>query len=187
MEPILIARTEPKERMDVDHGQRWTEYRLVEHPLRWLSFAVEMRHIRTDREQVTEEDWCIWQQGGTKPAAVEAGMGDTAYEEATSLHPLHKAAVERSRLVRASYDRIYKAEQALRAAQYEVARYKFHCDQEFAKKVRGVDDSAKIERIKQRMLKTRGPIMDGLRLIVEGARKELEAAKEEAKALGLDC
>ncbi len=65
MDPIIIARTEPRERMEVDHGTRWTEYRLRDAQLYNYTFVVEMRHIRTvengGQRQITEEDWQLWQ------------------------------------------------------------------------------------------------------------------------------
>ena len=49
MEPVLIARSQPRERSDVDNGSRWKEYRLsgVGPFGAGPGFAVEMRYVRS--------------------------------------------------------------------------------------------------------------------------------------------
>lgn len=171
---IMLARTARRERMDVDHGERWAEYRLVR--TAWDGYAVEHRYIRTEGDTITEGEWEPWQIGRTRKAAVYEGIGDTAYMEAESLHRLHATAVARCRTIRAAHDRVYRAEKALAAAQQAADEYKYTCNRDFSKRIAGKTD-AQAEAIRKRMLVRRGRLMASLSGAVDAAEAELTAAK----------
>ena len=181
-ESILLARTAKRERMDVDNGQLWAEYRLVSAGFVGSGYWVEMRYIRSDGGIISAEEWKQWQCGTTPKAAVEEGMGDTAYEEAASLHLLHAEAVKQSRAIRFANDNAYKAQQAAIAAAKEVESYKFECNQEFYKKTKNMDES-KAEACKKRMLKIRGPHMEELKARAAETKKVAEELAELAVKL----
>lgn len=104
-EPILIARRAPKEHANGAPGNWWAEYRVRElapderwHRLQgYATHILEMRYCHEqDSEYCPGGDshdgrWYPWNRGQSGQDAALQSIGDTAYQEAESLHPWHEA------------------------------------------------------------------------------------------------
>lgn len=200
-ESVLIARSEPRERMSVAHGVMWTEWRLrrlsaadydalrasghVGRLDTWREWVVEQRRIKTDGETTDTGEWAAWCFGHAPAKAVAEGLGDSSYLKAISLHLLHEHAVRRIRTIQAANDALYAATLCLKAATSEVETYKIESNREFHKKTAGKRDT-QIEAIKKRMLAKRQPVYSRLRHELEERKAALVAAEKAVKEVQTD-
>jgi hypothetical protein len=190
-EGVIIAKTEPRERMDVDVGQWWKKFRVrrvgeqevyrlrqagVINPLLSPRFVLETRKTSTGERGVTE-DWVLWTCGDTPDEVVDDMMGDTAFFKATTLHPIHKLHAEHAAVIRQASREEYEAQKAFEAACEEFKRFRFEKNQEFERKTRGMLATA-IKKVETHMKKRHGPTHKELRLAVDVADARLKAARE---------
>jgi len=154
-EPILIARTQPKTRMSVNHGTFWFEYRLrhLEQNERpgdgpdWgAEWVLEERRYE-DGEDAQEREWTIWNYGSTPEKAISGIMGSTNIQKADSLHALHAEAVAHVQELHLLRDKAHKANLVAANAAKAVEDYQTECQRKFLKKIKGIEDEAKSGKI----------------------------------------
>jgi hypothetical protein len=196
-EGVIIACTQPKERMEVDNGQRWYEYRLrpvtekETYELRQAGtisrfaapgFVLENKHHATHNSMMFTEGWRVWTYGDTPDAAVEDVIGDTSFQEADSIHPIHSFHVQHHRKVRAANNELYEAQKAHKLASEEREDYRAYCNREFDNRTSGKPDD-RVKQIKERLLKKFRPEMDVLIQTEQAAERRYAKAKDEAEKL----
>jgi hypothetical protein len=149
----MVARTEKRERFDVDNGHRYAEYRVRHVPQaerekmhydRAVNLPFGHQHVLERRLVKTGEGgsvggWEFYHSGASKKEAIKAHMGDSDYAQAESLHPLHKEAVEEKQAGRRL---MQEAEQAKREAQGAAERL-----QDFERHATGLYNKA-FEKVK---------------------------------------
>lgn len=150
-EPILIARTQPKERLSVNHGTMWWEYRvrhLEQHerpgsgPDWGSEWALEERR-HEEGDEAKEFDWSIWGYGNTPEKAISELISSTHFSQADSLHALHAEAVAHLEELRLLQDKAHKANLVAANAAEAVEDYQTECDQKYRKKVAKVESEIK--------------------------------------------
>jgi hypothetical protein len=196
-EGVLIARTEPKERMEVDNGQRWYEYRLrpvtekETYELRQSGaigkfdaprFILEHKHHATHNSMMFTEGWLVWTYGDSPDAAIEDVIGDTGFQEANSIHPIHSFHVQHHRKVRAANSLLYESEKAWQAAVEERDHFKFEVNQEYVNKTYGKPEERQ-KKVKERLHAKYDTRMKELNELVIATHSRFLAAEQEAKRL----
>lgn len=189
--PKIIARSQRRERMSVDNGEQWKEYRVrrvtEKQFYAWLNagliscrfqpYAIEYRYIRTDNGVETVHDWEIWNFGPNANKLINQMLGDSDFLHAESLQPIHaywvRYTVELTRLGNVAYNAAETYSAAIRA--YD--EYTKAANREYDKETEGKSVEA-AERTKQRMLVKHQPTADRLRSAKEQAWKESRAAQE---------
>lgn len=179
-EPILVARTQPKERISVNHGTFWFEYRLrhLEQSERpgdgpyWGSeWALEERRYE-DGEDAQEREWTVWNYGSTPEKALSTIMGSTHIQQADSLHALHAEAVAHLQELRLLQCKAEKANLVAANAAKAVEDYQTECDLKYRKKVAKVESEIKKIAIYEDMKAKLKP--EFLRLKAVSAKADLD-------------
>jgi hypothetical protein len=137
--------------MEVDNGQRWYEYRLrpvtekETYELRQAGtisqfaapgFVLENKHHATHNGVLSTEGWRVWTYGDTPDAAVEDVIGDTSFQEADSIHPIHAFHVQHHRKVRAANAAVNECQRKLESAASEYDDTRCYINQEYVKDAR---------------------------------------------------
>lgn len=190
---ILIARSEPRERHDVDNGTFWSEYRVrrmtdTEFYERreagqfyrndsYQPIVIEVRYVRTEGDAVREEEWKPWFLGNTAAEVIDEMLGDTRFLESPPLHPLHAELVRRTKERREAGDRASKLDGDCKAAAVAIDNFKHDEQRAYDKKV--VNMTAEKEAaFKARTLKRITPRLEELR----ATYNRLDAERREAAA-----
>lgn len=149
-EPILIARTNKKERLSVNHGQVWWEYRIrhleqherpADGPDWGSEWALEQRRCE-DGDAAKEHDWIVYNYGNT-PEKTIGGVMSNILSEANSLHALHADAVSHFKHLRLLQIDTQKANLAAAQAERALEAFKDARNEEFHKKAAKIDDKEK--------------------------------------------
>lgn len=213
---VIVAESRPRERFDVEYGQRWTTYRvrritsaeydqfhrdrvIGSHNLgaRWL---LESRATKTTQtaegETLTREDsaWLLWQLEQTPDAAIYDMLGDSEFLEAVSLHLAHAELVQHVRAVRAASDRQHAAEKKTAALAERIEDLRREGNRAYSDALRKAgDDQKKIDRAGARLRAKFQPQIDAARAELLTAQAEHATASAAVTDLAgkrprvLDC
>lgn len=194
----VIAVSKRRERMTVDNGQMWKEYRVRDmYDQDWQDFidagkiccrsafqpfVIEYRHIKTNGDQSEVGPWEPWYFGDTLEEAIDGVLGDTDFLEAISVSPLHAKLVEQNLRRRAINDEQYKAVQDVLDAEKRLQEFRRSCNSEFNRKSAG-KSTEEMKKVEQRMLKKYGQTHEALKdeLSKAIARKKVAQKKLEAE------
>jgi hypothetical protein len=168
---MLVARTEPKERMDRDVGSWWKEFQIRKAE---GQFILEKRRIN---EGEPPEAWVQWASGPTRDDVIWEMLGDSSFFNATSLCEHHRILVRKLKDIRMAHSRREGAKQYLETCELELAKFKRDVNEEFARKVDG-KDAENFKKVETKLKKKYEPKLFVLKENVLNAKNDfLEAEK----------
>ena len=194
----LVAKTAPKERAD-GLGVWWKHYRVRRIPEQeWCAmreaglrprfashqpYVLETRYIRTTGDTTTEEPWEVWEDAETAAAVIWNMLGDTAFQKAESLHPLHLEAIARLRCREEALARIDDAKSRETDTLYALKQFKDAKQAEYERRWNRTKSEEKRQALTARMAEEMRPELGRLKGEVERARTEREEREKELAAL----
>jgi hypothetical protein len=181
----LIARTAPRESVAIEGLEWWVEYRLVRveagpYAGHW---DLERRYTANrPGERGVDEGWKSIGRAPTRIEAARCGIGDSNYDRAESLDPVHRVAADaiRMRRIRASWvQRVRAIAEGSRLnpilaegrAEFDAALKRARI---YRKAQKGEADPAQIEALRAPLLEKYGARVERERRIVGAAKRALE-------------
>lgn len=176
-EPFVIARSAPQERAD-GSGEWWKEWRL-----RYLRGAypfaavLETRYYGPGSAKIENgHNWTLFHGDDSFRACVWEAIGDTSFEKAESLEPIHQDAVRLVVELREARHVLASVQERLERACGNVSERMDRANKEYAAKLERVTDTTKHPGIAKRMLEKHSPG-------IEAAKRE----REEIRGLVTDA
>ena len=184
--PQIIAKTEPTERADVENGKSWSEYRTrgtTEEERNKMqvrgNFVLERRRVRTDGDKEEPGSWDLFHAADSPEAAIKAGMGDSTFSGATSLHETHKAAAGHKSTSKDLADKLDAAKRDLHGIEQDVGSYIRHASDLWNKALAKAKSEEDKEKITKKYLDKYMPELDRLRAEIKQAIDRRDAAEKE--------
>jgi hypothetical protein len=202
---VILARTAPKERADINNGTRVTEFRVrkvtpQEQNANWELYGqkpwvVERRTVSADLDTGTVEngEWSPFAQGESRTQAIDDGIADTQYRGAISEDATFKKVVEKANARRdwqAEHDkRLKEAGQAVRNAEENLLNVKEQGNKKYVTALKRANlyeasklnaaDPAKLKLVQEKLKKEWLPKRDAAQVELDKANADYKAVEAE--------